>query len=73
MMDFEVWKQRREELMREARQKQLVRALGDSRKRRGASHAPSLVWEGRRVAGRLRKLLRLLMETSHERKDMSDE
>jgi hypothetical protein len=73
MMDFEVWKQRHEELMREARQKQLARALGDSRKRRGASHTPSLAWEGRRLAGRLRKRLRPLMETSHERKDVSDE
>jgi hypothetical protein len=73
MMDFEVWKQRREELMREARQQQLARALRDSRKRRGASHTPFLAWEGRRVAGRLRKLLRSLMKTSHDRKDMSDE
>ena len=57
-MDFEVWKQRREDLMREARQNRLAKSLQDSCKRRGTSRATSLVWEVRRLAGRLRKLLK---------------
>jgi hypothetical protein len=56
MMDWQVWKQRREELMREAQQARLAKALRDSRKRRGAGLASSLVWEIKRMAGRLRKL-----------------
>jgi hypothetical protein len=34
MMDLQVWKQRREELMREAHQARLAKALRDSRKGR---------------------------------------
>ncbi len=36
MMDFQVWKQSREEMVREAEQDRLAKALWDSRKRRGA-------------------------------------
>jgi hypothetical protein len=44
MMDLELWKQRREELMHEAKQNRLARALRDPRKRRGAGwHRP---WRG---------------------------
>ncbi len=56
MMDLQVWKQRREEMMREAEQGRLARALRGPRKRRGAD----LAWELKRIAGRLRKLLRTL-------------
>jgi hypothetical protein len=56
MMDLEIWKERREELMREADQARLAKALRDCRKRRGARLASSLAWEIKRMAGRLRKL-----------------
>jgi hypothetical protein len=56
MMDLEIWKERREELMREADQARLAKALRDYRKRRGAGLASSLAWEIKRMAGRLRKL-----------------
>ena len=59
MMNFEVWKQRQEEMMREARQNQLAKALRRFRKRHGEHRAPSLTWEIRRLAGRLRNLLKL--------------
>jgi hypothetical protein len=58
MMNLQVWKQRREELMREAQRARLAKALRGSRKRRRGGPASSLVWELRRGAGRLRKLLR---------------
>ena len=62
MMDLQVWKQRREEMMREVEQNRLAKALRDSRKRRtGANNrASSLAWELERIAGRLLKLLRSL-------------
>jgi hypothetical protein len=58
MMDLQIWKQRREEMMREAEQDRLAKALRNSRKRRGAGRTSSLAWELKRIAGRLRKLLR---------------
>jgi hypothetical protein len=58
MMELQVWKQRREEMMREAQQYRLAKALRESRERRGASLASALAWELRRGVGRLRKLLR---------------
>jgi hypothetical protein len=58
MVEFQVWKQRREELMREAHQARLANALRYSRKRHGAGPTSSLVWELRWGAGRLLKLLR---------------
>jgi hypothetical protein len=58
MMDLQVWKQRREEMMHEAEQDRLARVLRGSRKRRGSGWASSVVWELNRSAGRLRKLLR---------------
>lgn len=60
MMDLQIWKQRREEMLREAEQNRLAKALRDSRKRRGSGRASSLAWELKRTAGRLRKLLRSL-------------
>jgi hypothetical protein len=73
MMDLELWKQRREELMHEAKQNRLARALRDSRKRRGAGLASSLAWELRRHAGHLRKFVRSLRKTDSEGKEMSGE
>lgn len=63
MMDLQIWKQRREEMMREVEQNRLAKALRDSRKkqRTGANNrASSLAWELKRIAGRLLKLLRSL-------------
>ncbi len=60
MMDLQIWKQRREEMMREAEQNRLARALRHSRKQRGARRASFLAWELKRIVGRLRKLLRSL-------------
>jgi hypothetical protein len=48
----------RPEMMYEARQNRLAKALRESRKGRGAGRASSLAWELRRGAGRVRKLLR---------------
>ena len=58
MMDSRIWKQRREEIVREAEQNRLAKALRRSRKRRGSRRVSALAWELNRAAGRLRKLLR---------------
>jgi hypothetical protein len=58
MMDLEVWKQRRDQMMHEAQQNHMAKALRDSRRRRGGGRASSLAWELKRGAGRLHKLLR---------------
>jgi hypothetical protein len=57
-MDLQICKQRREEMMREAEQNRLGKALRDSRKRRGAGRAWAPAWELKRIAGSLLKLLR---------------
>jgi hypothetical protein len=59
MMDFQLVKQRREELLREAERNRQAKALRAARKRR-AGRRSSLVWEIKRHAGRLFKLLRTL-------------
>ncbi len=60
-MDLQIWKQRHEEMMREVEQNRLAKALRESRKRRGTEgRASFLVWELKRIAGRLLKLLRSL-------------
>jgi hypothetical protein len=59
MMDFQLVKQRREELLREAERNRQARALRAARKRR-AGRRSGLVWEIKRHAGRLFKLLRTL-------------
>lgn len=59
MMDFQIWKQRREEMMREAQQEHLAKALRASRKRRGSGGASSGSRGIKRIAGRLRKRLGL--------------
>lgn len=59
-MDFEMWKRRREELIREAEQNRLAKELRASRERRGSGRASAPAWGPRRAAGRLLKLLRIL-------------
>ena len=54
MMDFEDSKQHREEMLREAETNRLAESLGAARKR-CASRASLLVWELKRIAGRLPK------------------
>jgi hypothetical protein len=62
MMDYQIWKQRREELLHEAERYRHARALRATRKRR-AGRIAALVWEMNRHAGRLFKLLRTLRNT----------
>jgi hypothetical protein len=58
MMDFLIWKQRREELLREAELRRQAKALRAARTRRGGGRRSTLVWAIERQAGRLLKLLR---------------
>jgi hypothetical protein len=60
MFDFEVWKQRREVMMREVERNRLAKASRDTRKQRGPDRASSTLWELKRVVGRLLKRLRSL-------------
>ncbi|MGI8911989.1 MAG: hypothetical protein ACR2JR_15795 [Rubrobacteraceae bacterium] len=60
MMDLQLWKQRRDEMLREAEQYRLAKAIRNSRKRHGPGRESSPVWELKRIAGRLLKLLRTL-------------
>jgi hypothetical protein len=62
MMDLHIWKQRREEMIREAEQNRLAKALREeSRKRRVAEgRESSPAWELKRFAGRMLKILRSL-------------
>jgi hypothetical protein len=59
-MDFETWKQRREEMIREVERNRLAKESRASRKRRVSGQVFAPVWELRRAAGRLLKLLRIL-------------
>jgi hypothetical protein len=59
MMDFQLWKQRREELLCEAELSRQAKALRAPRKRR-AGRRSALVWEMKRHAERLFKLLTIL-------------
>ncbi len=63
MMDLHVWKQRQEEMVREARQNRLAKALRNNRKRDGAGRSSVLAWELKRIAGRLLKSLRTSKKT----------
>jgi len=62
MMDFEIWKHRHEEMLREAERRSLARSLRRSRERRSSGWISSLVWELKKIAGRLRKLLRTMRQ-----------
>jgi hypothetical protein len=57
MMDFQLWKQRRKEMLREVERNRRAKALRAARKR-GAGRRSALVWEMKRQAGGLLKLLR---------------
>jgi hypothetical protein len=57
MTDFQIWKQRRDELLRGAQMSHRAKALRATRKWR-ADGKPALVWEMKKHAGRLLKLLR---------------
>jgi hypothetical protein len=59
IMNPYVWRQRREDTMREAEQARLVRSLRADRKKR-TTRTFSLAWELRRMAGLLLKSFRRL-------------
>jgi hypothetical protein len=59
MMNYELWKQRHEELLREAEMNRQGKALLATGKRR-ASRRSALAWELKRHAGVLLKRLRTL-------------
>jgi hypothetical protein len=63
MMTLELAKQRREELLREAELGRLAKALRAARKR-GAGRRSALVWEMKRYAGGLLKLLRRTLKNA---------
>ncbi len=63
MMDSWIWKQRREEVMREVELNRLSKALRATRKRR-AGRRSTLVWEIERQAGRLLKFLRRTLRST---------
>jgi hypothetical protein len=65
MMDFQIWKQRREEVMREVEFNRLAKRLRATRKRRDDGRSSALVWEMKRHAGRLLKLLRALRNVGY--------
>ena len=58
MMDFQLAKRRREEVMREVELNRLAKALRAARKRR-TGRGSAVVWEMKRHAGRLLKFLRV--------------
>ena len=58
MMDFQLWKQRRDELLREAELSRRAKALRAARKRRGGGRRSAPAWEINKQAERLLKLLR---------------
>jgi hypothetical protein len=62
MMDYQLWKQRREEMLREVERNRLVRALRATRRRR-TFRISALAWEMKRQAGCLFKFLRKVFET----------
>ena len=57
MMDYQLWKQRREEVMREVELNRLAKALQAACKW-GAGRRSALAWEMKRYAGSILKLLR---------------
>jgi hypothetical protein len=59
MMDYQIWKQRYEEMLHEVEFNRRAKALRANGMRRAGRRA-ALVWEIKRYAGRLFKLLRAL-------------
>jgi hypothetical protein len=72
MNDFQVWKQRREELLREVEMSRQAKPLRATHKRRDGQRS-ALVWEMKRYAGGLLKLLRALRNVGKERRRCSCE
>jgi hypothetical protein len=65
MLDPQLPKQLREDMLREAEMNRQTKALRAARKRHsGAGRRSALAWELKRYAGRLSKLLRVLKKTS---------
>jgi hypothetical protein len=60
MMDPQLRKQRRQEMLREVERNRLVKALRAARKQR-AGRRSALAWEMKRQAGRLFKFLRKIL------------
>lgn len=67
MMDLEVLKRHRKEMLREVEQNRLARSLGKCRRRHGSGRVYGLAWELKRIAGRLRKLLSTSRKAGWER------
>ncbi len=65
MMGYQIWKQRHEELLREAEMNRQVRALRTTGNRH-AGRRSALAWELRRHGGVLLKLLRTLSNVGYE-------
>ena len=63
MMDYQIWKQRRQELLREVGRNHLVKTLRATRKRR-AGRRSTLAWEIKRQAQRLLKFLRKTLRSA---------
>lgn len=59
-MDFETWKRRREEMMREAERNRLAKKLRASREPRGPGRMSGIAWDLARISGRMVKLLKSL-------------
>ncbi len=64
MMSLELAKQRREELLREAELNRQAKALRATRKLGDGRRSAALVWEMKREAGRLLKLLRRILRNA---------
>jgi hypothetical protein len=63
MMDWEVWQQRHEEMVREVELNRLAKALRTHRKKTRGDRTYALAWELSRGAGILLKLVRTLKNT----------
>jgi hypothetical protein len=59
MMDYQIWQQRREEMLREVELNRLAKRVWAARKLR-AGRRSDLVWEMKSHTGRRLKLLRIL-------------
>ena len=62
-MNWEAWQQRREEMVREVELNRLAKALRTHLKETRGDRTSALVWELRRGAGILLKLVRTLKNT----------
>ncbi len=63
MMNWEVWQQRREEMVREVELNRLAKTLRKHREETRGDRTSALAWELRRGAGILLKLVRILKNT----------